>query len=804
MAKAFSELLNWYGLIDNGVVLCKDGSLLAGWYLEGIDTEPMDGETVAAHADVFARVIGEFGDDDGFWVDLARRPLKSYRTAEYDFAAPVLQDLERERAEYFETSDNNYANRITLVYQWMPPRKHKTLESSLKAFEARRKTVEDRFGSLYKTTRMGKRVDRDDHHDIPFARDELMGRLVSSLQGRFSKVNVPSIPCYLDRVVATEWYHGNPHSFPIVNSRPLAVIAIDGFPAKSNPEILKFLEMLPLEYQWTTRFLPMDRIKAERVIKKKANGWAFAKTSLAGQASKETGRVNNFAAEMAAEANEIASSLEGGDLRFGDFTSIITIFGHQGLPEEQLSTIANSVVETCTEQGFAARIETFNALEAYLSSLPAHRKENMRRGILSTTSFADLIPISTIWSGSATNPCKFFPKGSPALVRAQSTSGEPYFFNLHTGDVGHTMVFGPTGAGKSVLFGLIASSFMKYQGAQVFVFDKGYSMYALAKAVGGNHMDLGPGGVGLNPLGAIETLGDGWASLWIERICLASELKLTPEQRKKLREILSSLNLGSEFLFDEFVAQVQDQNIKTVLQAFSSLGEQKDVINASSDALAFAAFNVFECAPLLESGKDMQTAVLDYVFASIEARLTGAPGVILIDEAWSFLNNPIFTGRINTWLRELRKKNTSVVLATHEIEDMAKSGMAGMLLKNTKTQIYLPDPSAKSTLGRTQYEAVGLNETQIDLIASIRGKRDYYICKEEEGRRVVDFALGPKALKIIAGTSIEDSNRVRILAERDPENWWREYLAHDAEQQVTPPQNHEVEIAEEEELVANV
>jgi type IV secretion system protein VirB4 len=804
MAKAFSELLNWYGLIDNGVVLCKDGSLLAGWHLEGIDTEPMDGETVAAHADVFARVIGEFGDDDGFWVDLARRPLKSYRTAEYDFAAPVLQELERERSDYFETSDNNYANRITLVYQWTPARKHKTLESSLKAFEARRKTVEDRFGSLYKTTRMGKRVDRDDHHDIPFARDELMGRLVSSLQGRFSKVNVPSIPCYLDRVVATEWHHGKPHSFPIVNSRPLAVIAIDGFPDKSSPEVLKFLEMLPVEYQWTTRFLPMDRIKAERTIKKKANDWAFAKTSLAGQASKEAGRVNGFAAQMAAEANEIASSLEGGDLRFGDFTSIITIFGDVGLPEEQLSTIANSVVETCTEQGFAARIETFNALEAYLSSLPGHRKENMRRGILSTTSFADLIPISTIWSGSATNPCKFFPKGSPALVRAQSVSGEPYFFNLHTGDVGHTMVFGPTGAGKSVLFGLIASNFMKYQGAQVFVFDKGYSMYALAKALGGNHMELGPDGVGLNPLGAIKTLGKHWASLWIERICLASDLKLSPDQKQKLGDILASLNLGSEFPFDEFVAQIQDQNIKTVLQSFSSLGTQKDVINASSDALAFSAFNVFECGSLLESGKDMQTAVLDYVFASIEARLTGAPGVILIDEAWSFLDNPIFSGRINTWLRELRKKNTSVVMATHEIEDMAKSGMTAMLLKNTKTHIYLPDPSAKSSLGRSQYEAVGLTENQIDLIASIRGKREYYICKEDEGRRVVDFALGPKALKIIAGTSLEESSRVRFLTERDPENWWRDYLAEDAEQPTAPTQNQGVEIADEEELVENV
>jgi type IV secretion system protein VirB4 len=804
MAKAFSDLLNWYGLIDNGVVLCKDGTVLAGWYLEGIDTEPMDGETVAAHTDILARVIGEFGEDDGFWVDLARRPLQSYRTAEYDFAAPVLQELERERAAYFETSDNNYANRITLVYQWMPPRKHKTLESCLKAFEPQRKLVEDRFSALYKMKRMGKRVDRDDHHDIPFARDELMGRLVSSLQGRFSKVNIPSIPCYLDRVVATEWHHGNPQSLPLVNGRPMAVIAIDGFPKKSSPEVLKFLEMLPVEYQWTTRFLPMDRIKAARVIKKKANDWAFAKTSVIAQASKEAGQVNNFAAQMAAEARAVVSELDGGDLRFGDFTSIITIFGDFGQPEEQISTIANSVIEVCGAQGFKARVETFNALEAYLSSLPGHRKENMRRGILSTTNFVDLIPVSTIWSGSPTNPCKFFPKGSPALVRAQSTSGEPYFFNLHTGDVGHTMVFGPNGAGKSVLFGLIASSFMKYQGAQVFVFDKGYSMYALTKAVGGNHMELGPDGIGLNPLGAIETLGRHWAALWIERICMASDLKLTSDQKQKLGGILASLNLGSKHLYDEFVAQVQDQEIKTVLQTFSSLGMQKDVINASSDALAFSAFNVFECGALLESGKDLQTAVLDYVFASIEARLTGAPGVILIDEAWSFLDNPIFSGRINTWLRELRKKNTSVVLATHGIEDMAKSSLAGILLKNTKTHIYLPDPSAKSTLGRSQYEAVGLTENQIDLIASIRGKRDYYICKEEEGRRVVDFALGPKALKIIAGTSIEESNRVRHLAAQDAENWWREYLADDAEQPAASSHNQATEIAEEEELVENV
>ena len=55
--QAFHELLSWYGLIDEGVVLCKDGSCLAGWHLEGIDTEPMDEEQVAARTEGLGRAV---------------------------------------------------------------------------------------------------------------------------------------------------------------------------------------------------------------------------------------------------------------------------------------------------------------------------------------------------------------------------------------------------------------------------------------------------------------------------------------------------------------------------------------------------------------------------------------------------------------------------------------------------------------------------------------------------------------------------------------------------------------------------
>ena len=427
MGKAFSELLNWYGLVDEGVVLCKDGSLIAGWHLNGIDTEPMDGEAIAHRTELLARAIKNFDDADGFWVDLARRPLRSYRTSEKDFDVEVLQVFERERATHFEEDSDNHSNRITLCYQWQVPKKIKDVEGALQAFKARCSLVEARFSSLFEMTRMGKRVDVDDHHEIAFNRDELLGRLASGVSGRFCKVNVPRIPVYLDRIFAPEWVHEDPKRLPVMSGRPVAIIAVDGYPGISTPEMLKVIESYPIEYQWTTRFLPMGKEKALSAISEKKRAWMFGMASLKSQMSQENEVVNTFAASMADEAQGALDEVDAGDMSYGDFTSIITIFGDNSLIEDRLISAATEIVEELSQQGFTARRETFNALEAFLSTLPGHRKENVRRGILSSENFTDLIPISTIWSGFATNPHKGFPNNSPALLRAKSITGEPYF-----------------------------------------------------------------------------------------------------------------------------------------------------------------------------------------------------------------------------------------------------------------------------------------------------------------------------------------------------------------------------------------
>ena len=79
----------------------------------------------------------------------------------------------------------------------------------------------------------------------------------------------------------------------------------------------------------------------------------------------------------------------------------------------------------------------------------------------------------------------------PPLLFGKTEGATPFRFSLHVGDVGHTLVVGPTGAGKSVLLALMALQFRRYPRSQVFAFDFGGSIRAAALAMGGDWHDLG-------------------------------------------------------------------------------------------------------------------------------------------------------------------------------------------------------------------------------------------------------------------------------------------------------------------------
>src|SRR5205085_12536094 len=176
-----------------------------------------------------------------------------------------------------------------------------------------------------------------------------------------------------------------------------------------------------------------------------------------------------------------------GMLRFCFFTQVVII---ADVDQYRADHRATQILKALNDAGFSGRIVTVNAHEAYLGTLPGHGYPNLRRPLLSTRNIADLLPVTTVWPGLATNPSPFFPPQSPPLVWAATDGSTPFRVNLHDTDVGHTLVLGKTGSGKSVLLALLAAQFRRYPGAKVFPLVVGYWLWPPPPAPGARPYDL--------------------------------------------------------------------------------------------------------------------------------------------------------------------------------------------------------------------------------------------------------------------------------------------------------------------------
>jgi type IV secretion system protein TrbE len=181
--------------------------------------------------------------------------------------------------------------------------------------------------------------------------------------------------------------------------------------------------------------------------------------------------------------------------------------------------------------------------------------------------------------------------------------------------------------------------------------------------------------------------------------------------------------------------------------------------------------------------------VLLYLFRRIEQRLDGSPTLILLDEAWSYLQHEVFRGRLRDWLKTMRRKNAVVVMATQQISDIANSEIADVVLENCPTKILLPNAESRNSGSRNFYERVGLNERELEILQVSVPKQHYYVVSKL-GRRLVDLGLGEVALSWVGVNGREERQMVEAVMERFPDSWrshwlsvkglpnWAEYLSN--------------------------
>ncbi len=782
-AAHLADFLPWAALVAEGVVLNKDGSFQRTARFRGPD---LDSATPAELVATTARLNGalrRLGSGWAIFVEAQRTPALDYPSC--DFPDPVSEMVDRERREQFREEGAHFESRYFLTLLWLPP-----AEDAARAegwlYEGRTTNGVDPWELLKGFTDRSDRVLNLVEGFVPEVRwlddAETLTYLHSTVSTHRQRVQVPETPMHLDALLANEPLIGGLE--PKLGDHHLRTLTITGFPSVTFPGLLDELNRLAFEYRWSSRAIMLDKTDATKLLSRIRRQWFAKRKSVAAilkevMTNEASALVDSDASNKAADADIALQELGADYAGMAYVTATVTVWdGDPAIAADKLRLV-EKVIQS---RDFNTIPEGMNAIEAWLGSLPGHTYANVRQPPISTLNLAHLIPLSAVWAGSERD--EHF--GAPPLLYGKTEGSTPFRLSLHVGDVGHTLIVGPTGAGKSVMLALMAMQFRRYAGAQVFAFDFGGSIRAAAIGMGGDWQDLGGmltdeagDGVQLQPLARIDEAAErAWAAEWLAAILGGEGVAVDPQAKEHLWSALGSLASApaAERTLTGLAVLLQSQQLKQALAPYCLGGPWGRLLDAEAERLGEADVQAFETEGLVGAGS--AAAVLSYLFHRIEARLDGSPTLIIIDEGWLVLDSPAFAAQLREWLKTLRKRNASVVFATQSLADIERSNIAPAIIESCPTRIFLPNERAAEPQIAAIYDRFGLNARQIEILSRATPKRDYY-CQSRRGNRLFELGLSEVALAFAAASSKTDQLRITELVEtHGRERFAAEWLRH--------------------------
>jgi type IV secretion system protein VirB4 len=780
-ADRLADHLPWAALVAPGIVLNKDGSFQRTLRFRGPDLESAtEAELVSACARA-NNVLKRFGSGWALHIEAERREALGYPESSFPEAASWLVDEERRAS--FEAAGAHFESRYHLTLTFLPPPDQadtagralveradalqgRDWRQALATFVAETDRALDLFSGF-----MPEIAVLDDAESLAF--------LHGTISTRRHAVRVPETPMYLDGLLVDTPLTGGLE--PMLGALHLRTLTILGFPSLSRPGILDALNHQDFGYRWVTRFISLDKTDATRALTRLRRQWFNKRKSVTAMLrevmyNQPVQLFDSDADNKTADADLALQALGGDHVAFGHLTTTITVADEDRARVEEkvraVERIVNGLGFTCIREGL-------NAVEAWLSSLPGQVYANVRQPLVHTLNLAHLMPLSSVWAGPSRNRHL----NGPPLLYAETSGSTPFRLSTHVDDVGHMMIVGPTGAGKSVLLAAIALQFRRYPDSQLYIFDMGRSARAATLAMGGAHHGLGLGGdagetIAFQPLAGIDDAGErAWAAEWIAALLAHEKVVVTPEVKEAVWSALTSLASAppEERTLTGLSLLLQSTALRSALAPYTLEGPFGRLLDAAEDDLRMADVQCFETEALMGAGS-VVAPVLTYLFHRLEARFTGRPTLLILDEAWKFLDHPLFAARIREWLKTLRKKNVAVIFASQSLADIADSGIAPAIIESCPQRILLPNAAAIEPQGRAAYQRFGLNDRQVELVSRATPKRHYYL-QSSAGNRLFELGLGPIALALCGASDPSTQARIdALLAAHGPSDFAARFL----------------------------
>lgn len=768
-----AELVPWLCLVDEAMVLDKDGSLLVVYALGGVEWEGA-GEAVRARLAAAVEQALRAGDEQlTLWWTVDRRPVSSYPDGHFGSAVGAHIDAAWRRAVL---GRSQFVNRHYLGVLWAPAAEGRRGAltqwlgaladgESLRAALAAAVTRQAAFGRVTQAlrrrvqsfrTRLGALEEGLEALGLqPLRTDALLAYLherANPLAGSRA-VRAPAAG-YLDAYLPESALGVEAEFLRFDGERTVFVAAttVKDWPAATTPGMLEALLRVPapITVSQVFRFVSPEAAGAyirdveryNRNLERRL--WSYAREALTGRESelRDPGR-----SRLAEDAAQALGALTAGGRVFGYFNLTVLSLGDS---RARCAAAASEVARALRAAGFLTLRERIHLLSAWAGTLPGQWALPVRWSFVHNANVADLCPCWTQGMGATCEPHLSRQRGrpEPATTVFPTEAGVPFHFSFHHGDLGHALIVGPSGAGKSVLANFLVAQFRKHAPCATFILDKDLGARIPTLLQAGRHVRIGhpgTGGARLNPMQAVAQEPERrWLAGFVEALLGSRGAVLGSAGARTLWAALGSVALlppHSRTL--RALVPFLDGPLAAELAPWVGEGPWAGYFDHAQDDLELADFCCVELGDLLREPR-LSAPLLEVVFHRIEQSLDGRPALVYVDEAAVLLGDARLAARVEEWLRTFRKRNALVILATQSLEDLASGALPATLLDNVPNRIFLPNP------GALQQEALycgrfGLNATQLARIAGAPARGSYYVVTPA-GSRMVQARFPPAVL----------------------------------------------------------
>ncbi len=774
-----ADKLGYAFLIDN-VIVMKDGALQAVFRFHGDDVASVVDEMRIAYSLRWSEAVCNIWSRNIMIEhDVIRTQAENYSDDQV-FPAIVPALIDQERRYQFDHTGDIYES---LTYVAITFKEDKEISKATKKFiyntndQVRDKTPNERLSDFNNKLQLFMSFVAYGN-ESKFARlngDELMQYCHLCITGKRQLIAAPDQNNFLNLYLARDPFLAG-HQ-PMIGDKYIKTLTIDQYPMKLQPMMMHVLNTMRMPFRYHTRFYVLSKEQAKRQLKKIQRTWSSKAIGMKGvivQAIGGSPQLDEDAQGKNLDAQACITENESGEIKYGFYNGCI-VFMHEDIVE--LNRVVSDFTDVITNLGFLIRNERANATEVYLGSISGHGMYNCRINLLDSISWAYQLPLSSIYAGERYCPSQLYPAHSPALLYAVTDGSNVYRLNLHVSDVGHTMILGPTGAGKSTLLGIMMSQHLKYPNARVVIFDKDSSHKYFTRSHAGKYYspeDLKT--AKLTPFAAInDDYGFEIIHKWLCDTFEINGVQMESTRRTIVKESLTNLRSlpKEECKFSNLEFQEQELRNAYIALKTSIFGSLMD--GTSSD-LFTSSLLAFDIGEILKLPEHLFIPIIECLNAQIELLSTSLhPCLLVMEEAWLYLDTPILERKLKDWLKTLRKFNVSVIFVSQSLSDVSKSAITEVLKESCPTKVYLPNAEAISAEVKAQYEVFSLNAKEISLIANGTPKRHYYI-SQPTGKRLIDLNLGELALAFLAVSSEPDRALFDQYYREDDPMWMVEYL----------------------------